>query len=295
MIAQVFAPEKNLKVDRHQIAKQLELLGYKPGEKVFLRAFYPSNDPRKGDGGGRKTNHTTIESIAQTAERFQNEGRGIYLVVNGGGQTDAEVETCRAIFYEHDNLSKDLQFSLWEPLGLPEPTFQVDTGGKSIHSYWVLTEPIDPSDWRSLQSDLLEFADGDRSLKNPSRVMRLAGCYHLSAKGVNPSLIVSESKVKYKFEDLRAIVPTQQKTVSPSLPLPLATFLDVPVPLIECIPKADRELVIGGATEGRRNTTGYKLACSLIGAEVRLPFLGIAYTQTARDLFNNYGIAPRFM
>ncbi|MBN3949951.1 MAG: DUF3987 domain-containing protein [Nostoc sp. NMS7] len=288
MIAQVFAPEKNLKVDRHQIAKQLELLGYKPGEKVFLRAFYPSNDPPQRDGGGRKTNHTTIESIAQTAERFQNEGRGIYLVVNGGGQTDAEVETCRAIFYEHDNLSKDLQLSLWQSKGLPEPTFQVDTGGKSIHSYWVFNEPIDPSSWRSLQSDLLEFADGDRSLKNPSRVMRLAGCYHLSSKGVNPSLIVSESGTRYKFEEMRSIVPTQQKTVSPSLPLPLSTFLDVPVPLIECIPKADRELVIGGATEGGRNTTGYKLACSLIGAEVRLPYLGIAYTENARDLFNNY-------
>lgn len=181
MIAQVFAPENNLKVDRHQIVKQLELLGYKPGEKVFLRAFYPSNDPRKGDDKGRKTNHTTLESIANTAERFQDEGRGIYLVVNGWGQTDTEVETCRAIFYEHDNLSKELQLDLWKSLELPPPTFQVDTGGKSIHSYWVFNEPIDPSGWRSLQTDLLEFADGDRSLKNPSRVMRLAGCYHLSA------------------------------------------------------------------------------------------------------------------
>lgn len=285
MIAQVFAPENNLKVDRHQIAKQLELLGYKPGEKVFLRAFHPSGDSRKGDDKGRKADATTIDLIAQTAERFQNEGRGIYLVVNGGGQTDKEVETCRAIFYEHDNLSKELQLGLWQSKGLPEPTFQVDTGGKSIHSYWVLTEPIDPTRWRSLQSDLLEFASGDRSLKNPSRVMRLAGCYHLSSKGVNPSLIVSESGTRYSFEDLRAIVPTQQKTPSPSLPLSKSIG---DVPLIECIPKADRELVIGGAGEGERNTLGAKLARSLIGAELRLAHLRISHTETARELFNNY-------
>ena len=185
-VPRAIAPKNNFKVDRHQIAKQLELLGYKPGEKVFLRAFYPSNDPRKDDDLGRKTNHTTLDSIANTACMFQDQGRGIYLVVNGGGQTDKEVETCRAIFYEHDNLSKELQLDLWKSLQLPEPTFQIDTGGKSIHSYWVFNEPIDSSCWRELQSDLLEFADGDRSLKNPSRVMRLAGCYHLSSKGAHP-------------------------------------------------------------------------------------------------------------
>lgn len=282
MIAQ--APQNNLRVDPHQIARHLELLNHKLGDTVFLRGFFPSDDPRKG---ARKADATTIESIAQTAEKFQNEGMGIYLVVNGGGQRDAEVETCRAIFYEHDNLSKELQLGLWETLGLPEPTFQVDTGGKSIHSYWVLNEPIDPTRWRSLQTDLLDFANADRSLKNPSRVMRLAGCYHLSAKGANPTSIVSESGARYNYEELRAIVPPKQKTPSPSPSLPLSKNMD-DVPLLECIPKADRELVLGGAGEGERNTLGYKLACSLIGAERRLPDLGIAYTGTARELLNKY-------
>lgn len=135
MIAQVFVPNNNVPIDRHQTAKQLELLGYKPGDKVFLRAFYPSDDPRKGDDKGRKADATSIEIIAKNAQTFQNEGRGIYLVVNGRGQTDREVETCRAIFYEHDNLSKELQLDFWKSLQLPEQTFQFDTGGKSIHSY----------------------------------------------------------------------------------------------------------------------------------------------------------------
>lgn len=287
MIAQASAPQNNLRVDPHQIARHLELLNYKLGETVFLRAFYPSDDPRQRDDKGRKAEATTVELIAQIAQRFQNEGRGIYLVVNGGGQRDAEVETCRAIFYEHDNLAKELQLGLWQTLGLPEPTFQVDTGGKSIHSYWVFNEPIDPSRWRSLQTDLLEFADADRSLKNPSRVMRLAGCYHLSTKGAYPTLIVSESGARYNYEELRAIVSPKQKTPSPSPSLPLSKNID-DVPLLECIPKADRELVRGGAGEGERNTLGYKLACSLIGAELRLPYLGIPYTGTARDLLNQY-------
>lgn len=118
--------------------------------------------------------------------------------------------------------------------------------------------------------------------------MRLAGCYHLSAKGASPSLIVSESGTRYGFKDLRRIIPKQQKTPPPSLPQlqPLSTIGDVP--LIECLPIADRELVTGGAGEGGRNTLGYKLACSLIGAEQRLQYWGIQHTGTARELFNNY-------
>ena len=285
MIAQASAPQNNLRVDLHQIARQLELLNYKLGETVFLRAFYPSDDPRQRDDKGRKADATTIELMCQTAQRFQNEGRGIYFVVNGGGQRDAEVETCRAIFYEHDNLAKELQLGLWETLGLPEPTFQVDTGGKSIHSYWVLTEPIDPTRWRSLQTDLLEFSDGDRSLKNPSRVMRLAGCCHLSAKGAYPSLIVSESGIRYSYEELRSIVP-QKKQAAPTQPLPLSTVGDVP--LFNCLSKSDRELIESGVTEGGRNTQGAKLSRGIIGNASRLEHLGVQYSSTPRELFDEY-------
>ncbi|MBW4522563.1 MAG: hypothetical protein KME16_23200 [Scytolyngbya sp. HA4215-MV1] len=138
---------------------------------------------------------------------------GCYVVVNKGGQSDKDITACTAIFYEHDNLLKAEQIKLWEALGLPEPTIQIDTGGKSIHSYWVFSEPIEPECWRILQIDLLNFADGDRSLKNPSRVMRLAGCYH---KGTGQqSRIISHSGKRYSFDELRAIIPEQQEPTQP--------------------------------------------------------------------------------
>jgi hypothetical protein len=277
--------ENNLQIDRTQIAQQLQLLGYAPGEKVFLRAFYPSDDPRKAEDKGRKGEATTVELIAQAAETFQSNGRGVYFVVNGWGQKDAEVKACRAIFYEHDNLSKELQLDLWRKLELPEPTFQIDTGGKSIHSYWVFDEPIDPQAWKSLQADLLEFASADRSLKNLSRVMRLAGCYHLSAKGTHPTTIVTASSTRYSFEELRAIVPTQQKTPSPSLPLSTSTDN---VPLVQCLSKSDRELVAGGVGKGERNSSGAKLARNLRGTELRLQYLGIQHSGSSRQLFDDY-------
>jgi len=279
----MYASNSNFKVDRNQIAQQLELLGYVPGEKVFLRAFYPSDDPRKR---GRKSEASDVESIAQAAEAFQNDGMGVYLVVNGGGQTDAEVKACRAVFFEHDNLDKKLQLTLWRRLQLPEPTFQVDTGGKSIHSYWVFHEPIDSNHWKALQTDLLEYSDGDRSLKNTSRVMRLAGCYHISAKGAYPTAIVTASGTRYRYEEIRQAVPTPKKkaTTQPA-PMPL-TFDNVP--LENCLPVEDRNLILNGFVEPGRNTAGAKLARSIIGASIRLPNLGYSYSGDPRQLFDNY-------
>ena len=127
--------------------RQLELLGYKPEDKIYLRFFYPSEDPRKGSDPGRKINYLNWQEI----EAYQKQGRGVYFVVNGGGHKDSDVSTGRAIFCEHDHLAKDIQRELWKSLGLPEPTFQVDTGGKSIHAYWTLIEPIAVEKWSVLQ------------------------------------------------------------------------------------------------------------------------------------------------
>lgn len=282
----MYASNNNFKIDRSQIAQQLELLGYAPGEEVFLRAFYPKDDPRKDKDKGRKAVATSVESIAQSAERFQKDGRGVYLVVNGGGDKDVDVKTCRAVFFEHDDRSKQMQLTLWRKLQLPEPTFQVDTGGKSIHSFWVLDRPIDPQRWKSLQTDLLEYSDGDRNLKNPSRVMRLAGAFHLSALGAHPTVIVSASGTRYSYEEIRQNVPTpNKKAATQPATLPL-TFDNVPLEV--CLPIEDRDLILSGVMEGGRNSQGYKLASSLIGISIRLPYLGYSYSGDPRRLFDDY-------
>ncbi len=198
--------------NRTQAQKQLELLGYKPEDKVYLRFFYPSDDPRKDGDKGRKADKINWQQI----EQYQKEGRGAYFVINGGGHKNVDVTVGRAIFIEHDRLPKDVQRDLWKDLKLPEPTFQIDTGGKSIHSYWVFVKAIVAGKWYKLQTDLLEFGDGDRSIKNPSRVMRLAGCWHISHDEdgnpiYNQSKIISCSEKTYTYEELREIIPSQEK------------------------------------------------------------------------------------
>ena len=58
-----------------------------------LRAFYPSGHPFKSSDSGRKG-----EPKRSTVEEWQNEGRGVYAVINDGGDTDSEITACRAVF-----------------------------------------------------------------------------------------------------------------------------------------------------------------------------------------------------
>ena len=119
---------------------------------------------------------------------------------------------CRAVFCEWDDRPKEWQIDAWQDLGLPEPTLQVDTGGKSIHNYWVFAEPIPVDDWKSLQTRLLDHADADRSLKNPSRVMRLPGTFHIDADGQpgGRTCIIHTSDIYYSARDIEKALPSKK-------------------------------------------------------------------------------------
>lgn len=159
-------------VDFDAARQFLAALG-KPKGTTRLRGFYGKTDPRKAEDRGAKGDPTKA-----LVESWVADGRGVYVVINNGGDKDADITECIAFFCEWDDKPKDWQLTAWKELGLPEPTIQVDTGGKSIHTYWVLKGPVAPDVWKPIQTRLLDHADADRALKNPARVMRLPGCPH---------------------------------------------------------------------------------------------------------------------
>ena len=101
-------------LDRSQWRSFLELLG-KDIRKVRLRSFFPKGHPLKERDRGKKSN-----ANGDWIKHCQEEGRGVYLVINDGEDTDSSITGCRAFFYEHDDISKDKQLWIWKELGLPE-------------------------------------------------------------------------------------------------------------------------------------------------------------------------------
>ena len=99
---------------------------------------------------------------------------------------------------EHDDILKEEQTVLWQKKRLPEPTFQLDTGGKSIHSYWVFNEPITVDLWKVLIADLIKFTGADTANKNPARVMRLAGLTHYEWDVESETMLTNELEFRLK-------------------------------------------------------------------------------------------------
>ena len=109
----------------------------------------------------------------------QAKGYGIYASPNLGGDTADSITSCQSLFVEWDDIPLHEQVLRPEELGLPAPTLRVNTGGKSIHTFWTLERPISVERWRPLIKRLIRYCDSDKSVKDPSRVMRLPGGWYI--------------------------------------------------------------------------------------------------------------------
>jgi hypothetical protein len=237
--------------------RQLELLGKDP-KTTRLRCIH------------KQKGAVSFGFDLDRAKALSLQGYGVYIVVNAGGDKDREITQGLAIFAEWDDRSEEWQRTAWQELGLPEPTYQMATGGKSIHSYWVLSEPcIDVAKWRQLQADQLDHTDADRSIKNPARVMRLAGFPHQATGQLAKLEGVTEAR--YSFDELRALIP-QKASIEPitervARPIPTNIRIDAAtgVDPKRFLSREHKDLVDHGIPQGLRNSLGLELSMALAG------------------------------
>ncbi len=239
----------------NNIEEQLTLLG-RGDDTEFLRAIH-------NDGTSVKIKDKINETTLPRLKALNAEGKNIYYVVNGQGDCDKDINQGYAVFIEHDDLDKEKQIRLWEDLKLPEPTFQIDTGNKSIHSYWVFKNPIDIADWIPLQADLITLTGADKANKNQSRIMRLVGFKH--TKTGKPAKFVSRCGTKYSYDDLRAVVP-KQKVKGKSFDKSKRDKPNYSAGVLEAIrkfPKSYQKQIKNGAAKGQQNPWAFKIAAHL--------------------------------
>lgn len=182
----------------------LALLGKDPATTRF-RFFAHKENPRKAAIGSHKELGFNAERIAG----HQTAGCGAYIVIADGGDDDASITSVPALFVEWDDKPLEWQRIAWQELGLPEPSLQVETGGKSLHTYWVLDQPLPPDQWRETIKRLIAHCGSDPAVKNPSRVMRLPGWDYIGADGspTGRTQIVSAVGTRYTLEQVLANVP----------------------------------------------------------------------------------------
>lgn len=249
-----------------------------PEEKIYLRAFKAKGAP------DTPNNRPLVEVVTrrrldtdlglQSRMESANKTAGWYVVVNSGGNADADITGFNAFFVENDSLPISEQHQRLDAAQL-RPSIRVETR-KSVHAYWLISGGCGAEEWRDVQERLIAKLGGDEKIKNPSRVMRLPFFNHvhydkdsgaLSYKPV--TLIEFAPERRYTLEEMRmAFTPacslSLELAASEALPgvCGFASWEELHVEAARCIrllPKArtDRKGwtnapgVCHGSTEGK--------------------------------------------
>jgi hypothetical protein len=156
-----------------------------PDERIRLRAIKSRQAPLT-DANRPVKLATTRAQLSKDKSlllhlRRLNETRGLYFVVNSGGDSDAAITRFNSVFCERDDLPIAQQHALLDAAPLPT-SVRVDTL-KSVHAYWLLEGSCSQKEWREAQSRLIAFFRSDPAIRNPARLMRLPTFNHVSMSG----------------------------------------------------------------------------------------------------------------
>lgn len=83
-----------------------------------------------------------------------------------------------AVVAEHDDLTAEESIKKVAESGLPEPSLQIYSGGKSIHHWWLLAVPVATDVFVDIQKRLAAFLGSDPNVAKPTQVFRLPGFCH---------------------------------------------------------------------------------------------------------------------
>jgi hypothetical protein len=127
-----------------------------------------------------------IDKAITRAIEHNEEGYNVYVMVNpvypiklpkprpSNSANDNDIICAYYAFADADTEESSVRLRY----AAPHPTFIVVTGTQPferLHAYWKLEEAIDLTGWRELQTYIIRAMGTDRSIINPSRIMRLAG------------------------------------------------------------------------------------------------------------------------
>jgi len=119
--------------------------------------------------------HGTLDQHAKRLTRLNNEGAGIFVMVNRGdgeGRTTENVVSVRAVFV-------DLDGAPLEPVkSAPvKPHIIVESSPGKYHAYWKVSD-CSPKEFAPIQKALAEKFGGDTSVCDLPRVLRVPGFFH---------------------------------------------------------------------------------------------------------------------
>lgn len=179
-----------------------------PNGKFTFQTFDDDQD-RKDKSLARQLNGTLRDHFDQL-HSLQEKGAGIFVTIN---QTDLKGRKAENVVAVRANFV-DLDGAPIEPVlkHICEPHIIVESSKGRWHAYW--RSNLNKEDFTPTQKALIKAFDGDKSVIDLPRVMRLPGFFHQKVKGSVKSAPfmtrleqIEEDGSKYAAEDLFSYFP----------------------------------------------------------------------------------------
>jgi hypothetical protein len=199
---------------------EIAIINKTTGNKVYSGWFDADSD-----GLGEAADYAARENATPGNNVYFGAALRDPLVLPTGRGSDDDFYALTAVYVDLDDLAAvEKAAARWAD---HMPAFLVATGTQPharLQAWWPLQEPItDPDEVRSVLQGLARRLDGDTSVTNPGRIMRLAGSIAWAAKPgrvTEPTQIVPINhppKGKYSVEQIKRWAP----------PLPFSTETSV--------------------------------------------------------------------
>lgn len=183
-----------------------DILGtmFDPDEKVYARVL-----DDKGTRGAKNLEFACKDyhKIKPQLDQLNANGFCVSLVVNAGGQHDADITRINAFFIDMDDGALDEQMEKINAFPL-KPTLIVVTQ-KSLHCYWFAEDSGDAlARFREIQKALIRHFGSDPAICNESRAMRLPGFFHNKTDvPVKVEVISFDPSLRYTSDQLVKVLP----------------------------------------------------------------------------------------
>lgn len=148
-------------------------------------------EKHKGDPNARVF-HGTLDEHLDRLVAMQRKGAGVFVMINkGDGVVHEPNKTCRAkaSVVEVRSLWVDLDGAPIEPVLMAyRPDIVVESSPCKWHAYWP-TRDCAIADFCSLQSQIAKKYNGDPTMADLARVMRIPGFWHQKGEPYQTRLI----------------------------------------------------------------------------------------------------------
>lgn len=153
----------------------------------------------------------SLETHITTLRESNEKGAGVFVVVNEGGQSKAEITRIRAVFADTDGAALEplLELEL-------KPHVVIESSPRRWHVYWMVSDDFPLNRFSQVQTTIADKFGTDKHVADLPRVMRLPGFFHNKATPfmVKP-IHFDQDQHRYSLEEITKCFGVDDATAEP--------------------------------------------------------------------------------